>query len=375
MIAEQLQPESGVYLAYTKAVAVEASSKFPKSIHCCTTHSLAYQATVKPYRLTIGQFSYRDIKTFRRYEDRQAVVDIFRQFCLSSYISVPKFIADHNLPEKYNEPVEQVLADMEAGKQECTHDFYLKFYHLLLHNKQLDYDELDLLMLDEAGDLNEVTLAIFQLLPAKRKVLVGDPMQNIFAFNHTIDCFSRIHKDSKFFPMSQSFRTSNVIANEIQEFCRTYIIPTMDFQGIKLADTTIKTRAYISRTNAALIGKMLELNDLGVPYGLTRSPKQLFTLPLSMCNLKYKGFIPDPSVRYLQADVDDYYESTALQREYRSPLSYVKDIYSDDIVVQQTAKLILQHGKKALQSCFDIATKHSKKRQNYTLGTAHSTKG
>jgi len=375
MIAEQLDPKSGLYLAYTKAVATEASAKFPEAVHCCTTHSLAYQATVKAYGLKIGQFSYRDVKSFRRYEDRQAVVDLFREFCLSSHTEVKAFLKSVSMPEKYAEPIDAILAAMESGKQECTHDFYLKLFHVLLANGTLKYDPLDLLMLDEAGDLNEVTLAIFRLIPSVRSVLVGDPMQNIFAFNHTIDCFGKEHKDAKLFPMSQSFRTSSDIADRIQAFCRQYLDPTMDFRGVTLKNKTIKTRGFIARTNAALIGKMIELNTLGIPYGLTRTPKQLFTLPLSLCNLKYKGFIADPSIRHLQADVDDYYEEPALRREYRSVLAYIKDLHQDDIVIQQTTRLILKHGARALRECYESALKHSKKKQPYILGTAHSTKG
>ena len=43
---------SGLYLAFNKAIATEAKQKFPKTVDCRTTHSLAYRSVVSSYSST-----------------------------------------------------------------------------------------------------------------------------------------------------------------------------------------------------------------------------------------------------------------------------------------------------------------------------------
>jgi superfamily II DNA or RNA helicase len=40
---------SGLYLAFNKAIATEAKQKFPQTVDCRTTHSLAYRSVVSSY--------------------------------------------------------------------------------------------------------------------------------------------------------------------------------------------------------------------------------------------------------------------------------------------------------------------------------------
>lgn len=374
-ISKAVKPKTALYLAYTKAVAVEAQKKFPKEVHCCTTHSLAYTPIVRALHLKIGTFGYRQVTGLKRYEEKLAVVEYFHSFCLSAYTDFEKFAKKESLPKKIADKITEVLSDMQTGKLDCTHDFYLKLYHISLADKSITYEPFDLVMLDEAGDLNQVTLEIFKLLPAKHKVMVGDPSQNIFTFNHTINCFALDYKKCNRFTMSKSFRTSEEIAKRIQAFCRLHLSENMKFEGVKITNTDIKTKAYIARTNAALIGKMIKLNQMRIPYGLTRKAKQIFAIPLALCGLKYKGFISEPSLRFLQNDVNHYYEDTRLNLDFKTPLMYIKDIYPDDVVIQQTIKVLLRYGQKAIIDCYESARQHEKINQNYMLGTAHSTKG
>ncbi len=374
-ITKKLKPSSGLYLAYTKAVATSAQRKFPIGITCCTTHALAYRSVVKSHGLKLGNFNYRSIKQCTNYEDKQAVVNCLKEFCLSAYTNFEKYAKHKELSNNLTAAVRENLENMSIGVQECTHDFYLKLFHILYEKGDIKIRKEDIIMLDEAGDLNEVTLALFKLLPAKRKVMVGDPFQNIFTFNHTINCFEDFEGKSKIFEMTKSFRTCEKIAEKIQKFCRTHLDRNMNFQGVEIKDKTINTEAYIARTNVTLISKMLELNSRGIEYGLTRKAKLIFEAPLSLCNLKLNGFISDPSLRFVQEDVNTYFNSEQLQTLYKSPLYYIKEVHTKDIVIQQTIKTLLRHGQKAIIQCYKEAKNHEKTNQSYMLGTAHSTKG
>lgn len=373
-IAKSIPSSNSLYLCYNKALAVEASHKFPKSVHCCTTHSLAYKPTVIVHKLKLGTFTARSIsEPHLPYDQRQSFIDSFRQFCLSSHTSFQSFATSESLPAYHVYLFDKYSTLMETGKAECTHDFYLKYFHLLLDSGSITYHPFDLVMLDEAGDLNEVTLAIFNLLPATRKVMVGDPYQNIYSFNHTINCFELMSGQGAVFPMSQSFRVADHIATRIEAFGIKYLSPTFTFTGTPSTDSTIHTRAYIARTNASLIDRMIELNASGTPYGLSRTAKQIFELPLCFCSLKYQGFISLPEYKHLQADIDDYYEHHTL--DYTSLFSYLKHLHKDDFTLVKTISLIQRYGKAAIISCYEEARKHEKSCQSLTLTTCHAFKG
>lgn len=366
---------SGLYLAYNKSVATEAKTRFPTNIHCATTHSLAYGSTVKPLKLKVGSFSYRSISDKISYDDKLLVVSIIEHFCLSSYTSFTSYAKSRNSSPKLTDICQKYLGDMSTGKIDCTHAFYLKLFHLMLANGDVSFDPFDIIMIDEAGDLNAVTYEIFKLLPAERKLMVGDPHQNIYGFNHTINCFQQDREDYTHFPMSQSFRVSSTIARNIEHFCKSYLDEDMDFKGVTVEDTTLNTKLYISRTNTALIAKMIELNRIGIQYGLVRSAKQIFALPLILSGLKHRGFIANPEYKFLQADVNRYYESKDLQRAYKNVLVYLKDIHSDDISLQTAIATMFKYGVKEVLSCYKEASNHEKLNQTYNLGTAHACKG
>lgn len=729
-LANSLPHSNGLYLAFNKKIATEAKSRFPSTTHCCTTHSFAYGPTVVDHKLKLGLFTYRQVLEPIPYERKCELVDLINQFCLSEFTTFSDFVQDPQLTSLAN----KYLSLMQSGSIECTHAFYLKYFHILLASNHLSYEPFDFIMLDESGDLNPVTLAIFNLLPSSRKIMVGDacmpgdiriktvtgwkrlgsivkavnsnksisvwsynhttntfefkpvigaistgvkqcyllkttrssvectanhkvatpdgykrldelsvgdlvikdgdsclgntkttlnrdqyqvllgsylgdgcikyqdnarqvarlslghsikqlnylnwkasafnaistissearhikiqgsdcytsefytacsklfvlprtitiesikdlsplglaiwvmddgslrnsysstntrlsitidsnafnseenttlqailksnfglcasiqktrsyyrlsfdkanslkllaiiapyvgddflgkfkhtshtpiPLdnssvpytvdvitaitptrvvetfdievrdnhnfiasktaqkssscgilvhncQNIYGFNHTINCFEVMKHSGTTFPMSQSFRVSDLIASRIQTFCRRYLDPNMNFVGIPATSSTIHSRAYISRTNSQLVSKMMELNKLGTPYSLTRPAKQIFRVPLLVCGLKPGGFIPDPEYKHLQVDVDTYAKSATLQRLYSSLFSYLKELHADDSALQTAMSTVVRYGAKAIIECFNEAKRHEHSRSNYTLTTSHACKG
>jgi len=195
-IARAIQPKNGIYLAYNKAIATEAATKFPKGISCMTTHSLAYQNTIKPYGMTVGIFNWKSISEYMRYEVKLIVIDMLNDFCLSEYTKFDDFLDAspelrphmNGIDKKIVPAVKKYLTAMISGEIDITHAGYLKMYHMLLANGQVKHKEFDLIMLDECGDINPVTLEIFKILPSPKKVMVGDENQNIYTFNKTIYC-------------------------------------------------------------------------------------------------------------------------------------------------------------------------------------------
>lgn len=374
-IANNIPHTNGLYMAYNASVAKESKRKFPSTTHCMTTHSLAYAATVKPLKLSIGVFTYKEITERLDYDRKQTFIAHFRAFCLSAHTSFAAYADEVNLDTVYIALANKYLNLMQSGQIDVTHEFYLKLFHMLLANGELTYDPFDFIMLDEAGDLNAVTLEIFKLLPSTRKIAVGDKHQNIYIFNDTINCFKALEGQGTQLQMTKSFRVSKAIASRVQTFCRKYLDPTMSFVGTDSLSPSITSRAFITRTNAALVARMIQLNSTSTPYGLTRKASEIFKVPLMVCNLSYQGFITDPSYKFLQADVDDYYETPAIREDHPSLFSYLSSLYPDDVQLSQAFSLVQKYRKSLIVETYEKARLHEKGSHPLTIGTAYSMKG
>jgi F-box protein 18 (helicase) len=373
-IADEVKISNGLYLAYNKAIATSSKKKFPSNIDCRTTHSLAYRATVTTMGLKVGFFSPRQIKEKLSSTEKYLVVEDVKEFCLSSYLTYKEYAEVNGrvnvaLVNKY-------LNLMSEGKIDCTHDFYLKMFHIILANDSVVCPTYDIIMLDEAGDLNEVTLEIFRLLPAKLKIAVGDPNQNIYTFNHTINCFERLEGEGVTFKLSKSFRVPTQIAEPIEKFCQAYLDPTMEFKGIESTNTAVVTRGYIARTNGGLVNRMIELNNSRVPYGLVRKAQEIFKLPLMVAGMKYQGSIYDPAYKHLQEDIDNWHENhNGAKKTYKTVTSYLKSKHGEDLSLGQAINLVGKHGKGGIFDAYAEAKNHENKKQDFMLLTAHSAKG
>lgn len=366
---------SGVYLSYNKSIATEAATKFPSSIKCLTANALAYRNTVKQLGLRVGNFGYKEIKEKIPYESKAEVVAILKEFCLSSYLEFDDFVEAKQVSVVVAPIVKHYLEKMYSGEIECSHDFYMKTFHIHLADGSMTFEKEDFLLIDESGDLNEVTLAIFKLFPAKIKVAVGDSSQNIYGFNHTVNAFDLMSREGTTFQLTKSFRVSEKIAERISTFCQKHVDSEMKFEGVTLDNDVIETRAIISRTNAGMVGAMIGLISDGVAFNLVRSPQEIFKLPLMVCYFKYQGEILDPVYKHLQDDIDEWYEDENLRREFKSVLAMLSERYEFDIPLVNAIRLVLSKGKQTILSTYEQVVKQAKVPSNLTVATAHSVKG
>lgn len=384
-VLAQLFSNNGLYLAYNKAIATEAQTKFPNYVECKTTHSLAYYPIMivglredgeMNIKRKVGFFNYRNIEEDIPYENKVEVVKALEAFYLSAYISIEDFLKTLDLDKKTKLTVIAYYAKMVAGQIECTHSFYLKYYHVCLDAGVIHYDDYSCIMLDEAGDINPVTLEIFNLLPAKVKIMVGDKFQNIYSFNHTINGFKALENVGRTFHLSTSFRCSPEIAQRIELFCRNHLDPKFHFLGTKPTDTTIRTTGMISRTNSGIIGTIIKMMKAGTRFSTTRGYSEIFSTVLTLINLNKGTKTQTPALRYLNDDLKTYQKSPLLLRKYSNIIKYLDDLYSAyDTDIKIAISTIRTFGVKDIWDAFYYTKQHSAKQHEIILTTAHSSKG
>lgn len=381
-IAKSFPKAQGLYLAYNKSIADESKHKFPKNIQCSTTHSLAYRAIVPAMKLKVGFIRAADIKYKAKYEIKILAMEMVKLYCLSDATSIDEFIKSQNadvFDEDFIKLCKSIFSGMQSRETDCTHEFYLKLYHLALHNKILELST-DLLMLDEAGDINPVTLAIFKLINSPKKILVGDNHQNIYGFNNTINGFEALEDEGVLKELTQSFRVSKPIARGIESFCQDFLCDKVRFIGIDHSNEEIKTKAYLFRTNASLISKMIDLNKQGTKYNLARDPSTIFKLPMLLLSIKPDTVIFDPQYKHLNADIKWFFGNQHEILKMDPDATILKTIasnHSDDLEISSACRMIFTYNPFDIITANKISMDIFKSQVKYplTLSTAHSSKG
>lgn len=384
-IAEHLNVKNGLYISYNKAIAKEASEKFGSLIDCRTIHSLAYGFTVKHFNLKLVPTLKPRIITERiDYIRKSHLVDILNKYFLSRHVTIQGYLEEF-YPKSHPDELtmlKKYFVKMKEGQCDCSHDFYLKLFHILLHHKIVTTQDYDLLMLDEAGDVNGASLEIFRLIKAKKKVMVGDNQQNIYSFNQTINGFEALKDEGASLGLSQSFRVSSHIAPYVEEFCHQYLDSSMVFKGVdykKLPTSDTSTQFYIARTNAGVVEQMIELEERHLRYNLTRPVKTLFAVPLMLMriNKSPEDEIYNVEYKFLEEDLREYVRSEAIKNEYKSPLSYIAYMHSDDQSIMAGINLLRRIEPRIIMSVYNKALEHEKHHETHriTVTSGHSAKG
>lgn len=373
-----------VYLVFGNLASKEARAEFSTNAIVSTLHAYAYQHVVKPYGLgEVKPFiTWRDIpKTVRRpFGKDSEIARLVDEYCKSPFTTMDEYvdsIDDDTFQYNLIPAAKQILNLMATGKMPVTHSFYLKLYHILVMRGVEKPAPVDRLLIDEAQDLSSMALDIIERIPTKQLVLVGDPNQRIFNFMKLIDGFARF-PEATTLELSKSFRVDRKYAPAIQLFLHKHLDSTAVFEGMMYPDNVVsKTKAYLTRTNASLIAKMIELNRSATPYHLTHSAKikQMFKIPLAVIYAK-PGFLQrDPELKHFQDLVDEWGKLSDLKRQKTSLYSYLMNHTHIDDASFSAIKLVLNFSKEDIIEAYEQAEAHKKTACDLQLMTAHTSKG
>jgi len=369
----------GRYLAYNKAIASEAAEKFKGTgIECSTLHSLAWRAVVRQYGLKVGWFGYRDVEYNGSTTEKKEIAALIEGFCLcgeitpAGYFGLPQF---ENVDKDLITSAEEHIHGMADGTITCNHSFYLKMYHGLLTAGTIPPVDTGFLILDEAGDVTPVSLAIFKAITAEKKLMVGDTSQNIYKFNNTINGFHALKSEGVELPLTTSYRVSSKIAKPVQAFMRNFVDTSFKFTGTTYTDDTVDTMMYISRYNTTLIAAMLTLQSAGESFNTTRPVKLMLELPLILARIDNGKKITNTRYRVLENLRNRYTTSATLRSRYRTIQQYISVAMKDDEEVVRGIKLLGTHGRNNILSLEAYAVQVASPENTLTLTTAHSSKG
>ncbi|WP_435246301.1 UvrD-helicase domain-containing protein [Streptomyces sp. NRRL F-5630] len=375
----------GRYLAYNRAIAADAQTRFPATVACKTAHSLAFAALghrytrrlnaprrpawltgqalglTKPLRIGTREVSQRALsnaalRTVARY-CHTADVDISR-------CHVPRLrgleepgyhaeLADHLVPFARRAWIDLQHVDDSAVR--FDHDHYLKIWALTRPRIDADY-----LLLDEAQDTNPVVEQVFlDQREHAQLVMVGDSAQAIYHWRGAKDVMTGF--DGRHFSLTQSFRFGPHLAAEANRW--------LDLAGAALRLTgteAISTElgpvqrpdAVLCRTNVGAMAQVMQLMSAGHRVGLVGGGQGLHLLARAAQDLKEgrRTHHPELVLFTTWGDLQDYATHDPGGRDLQ-PLVDLVDTHGPDAILSAVAGLVPENTA-------DI-----------TVSTAHKAKG
>ena len=265
-----------LYLAFNRSVKLEAELRFAaqglSNVKVETAHSLAYKRVVGAHGYKLRAQGYKTheiaallglqgngekhaeyiianhINKFLSYfcnSDKQKVQDLD----YAETITDAKAKAFVKACYPYLETqTRQLLARMDRGEIEITHDFYLKKFQL--QNPVLPFDYI---LFDEGQDASAAMVDVF-LKQKAVKVIVGDTHQQIYGWRYAVNSLEQVPFTT--YHLSTSFRFAPDIANLAMEVLKWkgHLGPTPDVV-IKGGGTGKRqgSKATIARTNLGLL--------------------------------------------------------------------------------------------------------------------------
>lgn len=381
----QLNPNLSIrYLVFNTAMAQEAKTEFGTTAIASTLHALAYHYTIKPFKLNpdiAPWLTWKDIPSSIKvpFGALPLILETLNVYFESGYTDFNSFIANEIDNDKWNMLTHMaanlILDAMATGKMRITHAFYLKLFHILVKSGQIQLKHEDILIADEVQDLNLITLDVFNLYPAKVKVIIGDQAQSIYHFMGCVSAFDFYKSQGTTYTLSTSFRVSTHIAEQVEHFCKTHIDPTMNFKGISYTEHKIKTHAFIFRTNLAMIRQMIKFNKQRTPYKLVTKQKikQLFELPLALIYATPGATQFSQNLKIIQETIDQWGKLNEHTRPTK--LNYLAQELKEVPAIGQAIKFIMAVGPSEIVEAYNHAEEHIKAHSTTYILTSHSAKG
>ena len=390
MLAEENKVPS-LYICFNKVNADEARTKFPHHTECRTTHSLAFpnygQMLLDKLSRPSGKYvnvagtsaeiaRYYNIKNFPCKDTPvlsttiaalvKMTVNRYQNSAEQTLDSKMLPMHDIKLLEKAHigldsKAIGRLLVQYAkklwndrinpSSPVLAHHDTYLKLYQL--SKPVLSYD---IIYVDEAQDLNPVTLDILQRQTQSKVIYVGDKYQSIYAFRGAVNALESICAPTTH--LSQSFRYGQAIADVATWIIGgdIRILGSDIVSSVSMVDS--KEYTMIFRTNGALLETAVHL---------IAQKKSIY------CHIDTKGFVK----KIESAQCLFLADHKGVKHEDITPFSCWNDLLEaakEDPELKRIAKIV--EDRKSgyyIKHLSDMANKPTK--ADIFLTTAHKSKG
>ncbi|KUO15969.1 UvrD-helicase domain-containing protein [Streptomyces dysideae] len=375
----------GRYLAYNRAIAQDARSRFPSTVQCKTAHALAYAAVGHRYTRRLNaprrpawqtghalgitkaiRIGERDLsqKTLSN-----AVLRAVARFC---HTADPE-ITRHHVPHLRGLEDRTLHAQLAAhvvpfarkawgdlqhpddGVVRFDHDHYLKIWALTQPKIDTDF-----LLLDEAQDTNPVVEQIFlNQRDHAQLVMVGDSAQAIYQWRGAKDVMTGF--DGTQLVLSQSFRFGPQLADEANRWLAIADAP-IRLTGTETVPTELgpltQPDAVLCRTNVGAMIQVMDLLAAGHRVALAGGGDSLRALALAARDLKEGRRTTHPELVLFPSwgELQDYATHDTAGRDLQ-PLVDLVDTHGIDAILTAVAQLVPEN------------------RAEVTVSTAHKAKG
>ncbi|MFF7975905.1 UvrD-helicase domain-containing protein [Streptomyces sp. NPDC007905] len=375
----------GRYLAYNRAIAQDATARFPSTVQCKTAHALAYAAVGHRYtsRLSAprrpawqaGQAL--GLTKAVRIGDRDvsqralsnAVLCTVTRFCHTADEKitrhhVPKLrgLEDTDLHRELTAHIVPFahkawndLQHPDNGVMRFDHDHYLKIWALTQPTLNTDF-----LLLDEAQDTNPVVEQIFLNQRSHAQlVMVGDSAQAIYHWRGAKDVMTGF--DGTQLTLSQSFRFGPHLAQEANRWLRLADAP-IRLTGTPAVPTEIgpltNPDVVLCRTNVGAMAYVMVLMAAGHDVALAGGGEGLRALAQAARDLKEGRRTHHPELILFPCwgDLQDYAAHDPAGRDLQ-PLVNLIDTHGTDAILTAVARLVPEQAA------------------HVTISTAHKAKG
>lgn len=315
----EVNPSSRIlYVAFNKAIQMEATGKFPSHVTAMTAHSIAYRACgrefsnklaadIRPFHIARHlERSLRDIPGPAHNLYGARVIETVKNYLVSGDMELgSKHVSIGQSPvEIKNFDERAILSDAKHIWKEMQsvgsdvpmlHDGYLKLYQV--KGTRLPYD---IILFDEAQDTNPVTQAIVEAQSA-RKVYVGDRHQAIYGFRGATNAMEQITADEHHY-LTGSFRFGQAVADVANS------ILLVKNEDVRLQGYGKGSRirylsngegyAYITRGNCAIFNRAVQCVTNGEPFSFVGDIKGYrFDQILDVFNLSVGQQVKDAFLR------------------------------------------------------------------------------
>jgi hypothetical protein len=269
LLAKEKLEDSGLYIAYNRAIRDEAQQKFPFNVEAVTSHSLAFRAVGQNYKHRLNGPRVNATQTakilgvtpFRVSEERPLLNPYVITGLVNETVRKFTYSADTAIGEQHvPEVTGYTAADMAAlrpviaayavkawadissldGKLRFEHDHYLKLW--AMSNPKLPGD---FLFLDEAQDANPCLTGIVQNQTHMQRISVGDSSQSLYRWRGAKDALRELPGEE--YTLSQSFRFGQPIADEANQWLHALDAP-IELTGFDAINSEVHGQLYGAKT-------------------------------------------------------------------------------------------------------------------------------